>query len=104
MQAVLAATKRSLAALRKRLGGSQAGGVFFLERPFFNISLQLSVPHVLCSPSLGDIQAAINAATKKVRLALCCSNRMPSVPVQGAAMEPCCTCNAAAACQCQAYI
>ena len=67
MQAVLTAVKRSLGALRKRLGGSQGGGVFFLERPFFNVSLQLAVPHVICSPGLGDIQAAINAATKKVR-------------------------------------
>ena len=65
-QAVLAATKRSLAALRKRLGGALGDGVFFLERPFFNVSLQLAVPHVICSPSLGDIQGAINAAAKKV--------------------------------------
>ena len=66
LQAVLKAMTSSLGALRKRLGGTQGGGVFFLERPFFNVSLQLAVPHVICSPSLGDIQAAINAATKKV--------------------------------------
>ena len=65
-QAVLAATKRSLAALRKRLGGSLGEGVFFLERPFFNVSLQLAVPNVICSPSLAEIQGAINAAAKKV--------------------------------------
>ena len=68
-QAVLAATKRSLAALRKRLGGSLGVGAFFLERPFFNVSLQLAVPNVICSPSLADIQGAINAAAKKVRAA-----------------------------------
>ena len=67
LQAVLAATKRSLAALRKRLGGSLGVGAFFLERPFFNVSLQLAVPNVICSPSLVDIQGAINSAAKKVR-------------------------------------
>lgn len=70
-QAILTATKKSLAALRKRLGG-RGHSFFALDQPFFTVALQLAVPNVICNPALTDIQAAINAAAKKVRTdALC---------------------------------
>lgn len=42
------------------------GGVLFLERPLFSVDLQLRVPAVVLSPSLDDIQQAINDTAKKV--------------------------------------
>lgn len=42
------------------------GGALFLERPVFGVELQLRVPAVVISPSLDEIQAAINDTAKKV--------------------------------------
>lgn len=42
-KAVLSATKMSFSALKKRLGSKQATGVFFLERPFFDVDVELKV-------------------------------------------------------------
>ena len=59
--------------MKKRLGGvstSTLGGAS-AERPFFDVSVELSVPRVTMNPTLDDIQAAINATAKKVRLEPC---------------------------------
>ena len=65
LRAIRTATKKSPAPFRRRLGG-RGSGFFTLEQPFFTVSLQLAVPNVICNPALTDIQAAINAAAKKV--------------------------------------
>lgn len=59
--------------MKKRLAGvstSTAGGTA-AERPFFDVSVELSVPRVTMNPTLDDIQAAINATAKKVMLKPC---------------------------------
>lgn len=58
--AILNATKNSFIALKKRLGSRVTGGFLFVERPFFDVDVELSVPNVTMSPSLEEIQTAIN--------------------------------------------
>ncbi len=58
--AILSATKNSFIALKKRLGSRVTGGFLFVERPFFDVDVELSVPNVTMSPSLEEIQTAIN--------------------------------------------
>ncbi len=65
-QSLLSAVKSSFALLRRRLASTAVGGVLFLERPLFSVDLQLRVPAVVLSPSLDDIQQAINDTAKKV--------------------------------------
>lgn len=65
-QSVLAAVKSSFAALSRRLASTAVGGALFLERPIFGVDLQLRVPAVVLSPSLDEIQEAINDTAKKV--------------------------------------
>ena len=65
-QAILTATKRSFAAMKKRLGSRSSGGFLFVERPFFDVDVELTVPNVSMNPSLEDIQGAINSTAKKV--------------------------------------
>ena len=64
--AVLHATRRSFAVLKKRVGSRFGGGFLFLERPFFEVTVELAVPHVVLQPSLEDIQSAVNGAAKKI--------------------------------------
>uniref|UniRef100_A0A7S0HBM9 Uncharacterized protein n=1 Tax=Hanusia phi TaxID=3032 RepID=A0A7S0HBM9_9CRYP len=71
--AVLHATKSSFWALKDRLGSRQASGVLVMQRPFFEVEVELSVPHIQMNPSLEDVQSAVNRAalhilraTKKV--------------------------------------
>ena len=52
--------------MKKRLGGISTSGSASAERPFFDVSVELSVPRVTMNPTLDDIQAAINATAKKV--------------------------------------
>ena len=68
-EAVATASKNSLAALKARLrwqeeAGEEAGGTG--GAPFFNVEIALKVPHVVVSPSLVDIQEAVNTCAKKV--------------------------------------
>ncbi len=53
--------------MRKRLGSRSSGGFLFVERPFFDVNVELSVPSVTMNPNLDDIQGAINTTAKKVR-------------------------------------
>ena len=66
MQAILRATKSSFAAMKKRLAGISNVNAASAERPFFDVSVELTVPRVTMNPTLDDIQAAINATAKKV--------------------------------------
>lgn len=52
--------------MKKRLGGVSNASAGTTERPFFDVSVELSVPRVTMNPTLDDIQAAINATAKKV--------------------------------------
>ena len=55
-----------LQAMKQRLGSKASTGVLYMERPFFNVDVELRVPHVAMSPPLELIQSAINACAKKV--------------------------------------
>ena len=66
-QSLLAAVKSSFGALRRRLAPTAGGGALFLDRPLFGVDLQLRVPAVVLSPSLDEIQEAINNIAKKAR-------------------------------------
>ena len=59
-RSILNSTKNSMIALKKRIGSSSSGGFLFVERPFFDVDVELSIPHVAMNPSLEDIQNAIN--------------------------------------------
>lgn len=65
-RALLNCTKSSLDAIKKRVCSKAGTGFLFLERPFFEVDVQLSVPSVRLSPSLDDIQRAINRAAVAV--------------------------------------
>lgn len=43
-----------------------SGGIFYLERPFFDVDVELKVPNVSMNPSLDEIQEAINSCAKKI--------------------------------------
>lgn len=59
-QALRNCTANSLNAIKKRVCARSGTGFLFLERPFFEVSVQLAVPSVSLNPSLDDIQRAIN--------------------------------------------
>lgn len=65
-RALLNCTKQSLDAIKKRVCSKAGTGFLFLERPFFEVDVQLSVPSVRLSPSLDDIQKAINRSAVAV--------------------------------------
>jgi dynein heavy chain len=65
-RAILAATQRSFAAIKRRVGSSAPTGFFYLERPFFDANVELQVPRVAMSPSLDAIQGAVNGAAKSI--------------------------------------
>lgn len=65
-RALLNCTKASLDAIKKRVCSKAGTGFLFLERPFFEVDVQLSVPSVRLSPSLDDIQRAINRSAVAV--------------------------------------
>ena len=71
--AVLGATKNSLKVLKKRVCSRGGTGFLYLERPFFEVDVQLSVPSTVLSPSLDDIQSSINKAALAV---LQCSKKI----------------------------
>eukprot|EP00940_MAST-03C_sp_MAST-3C-sp2_P002393 g2393.t1 len=59
-RAILTCTKESLGAIKKRVGSRGSTGFLFVERPFFDLDVQLSVPTVQLSPNLDEIQRSIN--------------------------------------------
>ena len=64
--------------MKKRLGGISNASTGTIERPFFDVSVELSVPRVTMNPTLDDIQAAINATAKKVDRSI----QIISVPIK----------------------
>ena len=66
-QAVLNCIKISLNLIKKRACSRVTGGsLIFKQEPFFEVDVQLSVPSVRLSPSLDDIQRAINRSAVAV--------------------------------------
>jgi len=65
-QAILTATKRGFGDMKKRLGSRSSGGFLFVERPFFDVDVELTVPTVTMNPPLDAIQAAVNSVAKKI--------------------------------------
>lgn len=66
-RALLNATMQSLTLIKKRVCSKAGGtGFLFVERPFFEVDVQLSVPSVRLSPTLHDIQRAINRSAVAV--------------------------------------
>jgi len=77
---VMRCTKQSFFALKKRLASKASGGFLYMERPFFDVDIELSLPLVTMNPSLDEIQAAINRCALNI---LRCSKHIlqwPSVP------------------------
>ena len=54
------------AAIKKRVGSRASGGFLFLERPFFDVDVELTIPHVSMTPTLDDIQSAINRCCRSI--------------------------------------
>lgn len=46
LQSILLATQRSFAAMKRRLGSKAATGIFYMERPFFDVDVELKVSSV----------------------------------------------------------
>lgn len=65
-QALLSSARNSLNQIKKRVCSRVSGGFLFVQRPFFEVDVQLSVPSVRLSPSLDDIQRAINRSAVAV--------------------------------------
>ena len=65
-RAVLHTTKGALRKVKKRVGSRASGGFLFLERPFFDVNIELTIPTVKMSPALEEIQAAINKSCRAV--------------------------------------
>ena len=61
---LLLATKSSMNALKKRVKTRTGGSFLSLELPFFMVDVQLAVPDVRTSPSLDEVQRAINKASQ----------------------------------------
>jgi hypothetical protein len=49
LQSILSATQRSFAAMKRRLGSKHTTGIFYLERPFFNVDVELKVSNDSCT-------------------------------------------------------
>jgi dynein heavy chain len=65
-QALLNCVKVSLNLVKKRACSRMGAGILFKQEPFFDVDVQLSVPSVRLSPSLDDIQRAINRSSVAV--------------------------------------
>ena len=65
-QALLNCTKNSLNAIKKRVAKRGGNSFIYVERPFFEVDVQLNIPKVQLSPSLDDVQRSINKAAQAV--------------------------------------
>jgi dynein heavy chain len=52
--------------MKRRLASKTATGIFYMERPFFDVDVELKVPDVAMNPTLEEIQGAINSTAKQV--------------------------------------
>ena len=65
-RAVLNCTKAALRAFKQRVGSRASGGFLFIDRPIFDVNVELSIPQVSMSPTLDEVQAAINRACRAI--------------------------------------
>eukprot|EP00882_Tetradesmus_deserticola_P029956 GHRQ01033598.1.p1 GENE.GHRQ01033598.1~~GHRQ01033598.1.p1 ORF type:complete len:173 (+),score=58.59 GHRQ01033598.1:276-794(+) len=65
-KSILLPTQRSFAAMKRRLGSKTATGIFYMERPFFDVDVELKLPNITLNPTLDDIQDAINSTAKTI--------------------------------------
>ena len=72
-QALLNSVRVSLNMIKKRTCSRIGANVIFVQKPFFEVDVTLSVPSVRLNPSLDDIQRAINRSSVAV---LSCARRM----------------------------
>jgi dynein heavy chain len=72
-RALLSATRNALNATKKRVCSRAGSGFLFAQRPLFEVDIQLSVPSVRLSPTLDDVQHAINRTAVTV---MACSKRV----------------------------
>jgi dynein heavy chain len=72
-QAVLGCTQKSLDMLKRRVSSRTLAGFPFVERPFFDVNVELQVPHIVMNPPLSEIQKAINTCSRTV---LSCSKNI----------------------------
>jgi hypothetical protein len=47
VQSILLATQHSFAAMKRRLGSKTATGIFYMERPFFDVDVELKVKPIV---------------------------------------------------------
>ena len=52
--------------VKKRVGSKASGGFLFLDRPIFDVNVELAIPNISCSPPLEDFQTAINRAARAI--------------------------------------
>ena len=72
-QALLHASKNSLNSLKKRVASKQESTFIFLERPFFEVDVQLAVPDVRLFPDPLEVQEAMNKCAVAV---LSCNKKL----------------------------
>ena len=65
-RATLNATKRALQDVKKRVGSKSSGGFLFIDRPIFDVNVELSIPSVSLFPPLDDFQEAINRSCRAI--------------------------------------
>ena len=75
--AFLNCTKQSFFALKNRLKSRTSTGLFWVERPFFDVDVELAIPAPAMNPSLEEIQISINRCALNI---LRCSKKMLQWP------------------------
>merc|ERR1712216_1005112 len=59
-RALLSATTNSLTMMKQRAGSRTSTGFLFVKQPYFELETAILSPSYTISPSLGQVQAAIN--------------------------------------------
>ena len=60
------ATKNALKLVKKRIGSKTGGGFLFVDRPIFDVNVELHIPQYSMSPPLEEVQSAINRSCRAI--------------------------------------